>query len=262
MDSIPVEILFPVTLILLFFAIELGYKIGNTHPEQVKKNKEKMTSSNAGAVLGLLGFILVFTFGIVYHRYDERKELVREEANDIRTAWLRSDLLPDQDKVETEKLLKQYIDLRLQAVDSWDLDETHANALRANQVQYRLWDIAEVNFRKDVTSMAAAHYAEALNEMINKQALRIAVGLQARIPTAIWILLYILIVLGMFGVGYQASVSGSSKRSWLTPVMVLSFSLLISLIAALDRPTSNIMKVSQQPLMDLKSWIDEESKHR
>ncbi len=260
MDAIPLEVLFPVTIVLFFIAIELGYKVGNTHTEDLKKLKEKMTSSNAGAILGLLGFILVFTFGIVYHRYDERKELVREEANMIRTAWLRTDFLPEKERADSDKLIKQYIDLRLRAVEVYSVDNMHTNIKESNKIQYQIWDIASANASQDMHSQTGALYFESVNEMINHQALRIAVGLQARIPTAIWILLYVLIILGMFGIGYQASVSGSSRKTWLTPIMVLSFSLIISLIAALDRPDNNIMRVSQQPLADLKSWIEEKPK--
>jgi protein-S-isoprenylcysteine O-methyltransferase Ste14 len=96
--------------------------------------------------------------------------------------------------------------------------------------------------------------------MINLQSIRVAVALQARVPTAIWILLYLLIILGMFGVGYQASVAGSSRRSFTTPVMILVFSIMILLIAALDRPNNRVIPVSQKPLTDLRTWMDKGTK--
>ena len=42
-----------------------------------------------------MAFILAFTFGIVADRYDARRALVREQAAVIRTAYLRSDFLPE-----------------------------------------------------------------------------------------------------------------------------------------------------------------------
>lgn len=95
MDSIPIVLLFAIIIILITIAIELGFRAGNTHPDSVKPNKEKITSANSSAILGILGFILVFTFGLVYSRYDSKKELLREEANIIRTAYLRSDFLQE-----------------------------------------------------------------------------------------------------------------------------------------------------------------------
>jgi hypothetical protein len=237
-------------------AIELGYRAGNTHLEQAKKDNEMITSLNVGSLLGLLAFILVFTFGIVYSRYDSKKELVREEANLIRTAWLRADFLPEQDRGKTEILLRNYVDLRLDAVRIMDPVKVHDILNESDLVQLQIWEIAVVNARVDMNSDVAALYIESLNEMINQQALRVAVGLQARIPTAIWLLLYLLVILAMFGVGYQVSISGSSRKSWTTLVMILTFSLMILLIATLDRPNNRLIPVSQQPLVDLRTWMD------
>ena len=38
-------------------------------------------------------------------------------------------------------------------------------------------------------------------------------------------------------------------------ILALSFSLVIALIADLDRPTSGLITVTQQPLQDLKVWM-------
>ena len=259
-DSIPIVILFIIVVILIAGAIELGFRAGNTHPEQVKKDKEKITSTNAAAILGILGFILVFTFGIVYNRYDSKKELVSEEANLIRTAWLRSDFLQEKDRGETLMLLKKYVDLRLEIVKIDDDNKIPAVLNESSQIQRQLWKMAVTNARIDMNSDIGALYIESVNEIINQQALRVAVGLQARIPTVILVLLFTMVILGMFGVGYQASIAGSSRRSWLSPVMILTFSLMITLIASLDRPNSDIMPVSQKPLIDLRAWMDETPK--
>ena len=256
MDAIPIWILFAATVLVVTMAIVLGYRVGNTHHEEAKKDKEKITSLNVGSLLGLLAFILVFTFGIVYSRYDSKKGLVREEANLIRTAWLRADFLPEQDRSKTEILLWKYVDLRLDAVRIKDPVKVHDVLKESDRIQHQIWGTAVMNARVDMNSDVAALYIESLNEMINQQALRVAVGLQARIPTAIWLLLYLLVILGMFGVGYQVSISGSSRKSWTTPVMILTFSLMILLIAALDRPNNRVIPVSQQPLRDLQTWMD------
>jgi hypothetical protein len=47
-----------------------------------------------GAIFGLLGLILAFSFSGALTRFDARRHLVVEEANDIGTAWLRVALLP------------------------------------------------------------------------------------------------------------------------------------------------------------------------
>ncbi len=77
-----------------------------------------------------------------------------------------------------------------------------------------------------------------------------AVALHARIPSGIWISLGSLIFLGMVSIGYQIGIAGS-KRSLAQPILAVSFSLVISLIAMLDRPHASFIKVSQQPFVDL-----------
>jgi hypothetical protein len=260
MDSIPIGVLFAATVIIMAGAIELGFRAGNTHPEQSKKDKEKITSHNATAILGMLGFILVFTFGIVYSRYDSKKELVREEANMIRTVFLRSDFLQEQDKQETVTFLKKYVDLRLEAVNIHEPEKIQELLKESGMIQRKIWDMTVVNARKNMDSHFGALYIEALNEMINQQYLRLAVALQARIPTVILVMLFSLVVLGMFSVGYQVSVAGSSRRSWLTPVMIITFSMIITLIASLDRPNSSVLPVTQQPLIDVRTYMDESPK--
>jgi hypothetical protein len=260
MDSIPIGVIFGAVLIFIAAAIELGYRAGNTHSDEAKKSKEKIASQNATAILGLLGFILVFSFGIVYSRYDSKKGLVREEANMIRNTWLRSDFLPEQDRKETASLLKRYVDLRINAItQSLEPEEMLQAVKESNQIQHQVWDMA-VKSKNELNTHVGVLYIESLNEMFNVQAMRVAVGLQARIPTIILVMLFSLVIMGMFSVGYQVSVAGSSRRSWLTPVMILTFSLVITLITALDRPNSSVLPVTQKPLIEVRAFMDESPK--
>ena len=66
------------------------------------------TGPVVAASLGLLAFMLAFTFGAVTKRYDDRKQLVLDEANAIGTACLRADLLPEPDRDSVRRLLYDY----------------------------------------------------------------------------------------------------------------------------------------------------------
>ena len=78
-----------------------------------------------------LAFILAFTFGIAADRFAARKELVTSEANKIRTAWLRSDFLPDGDRAEATQLFRQYLQDRIGAAQSKDDDDGLESGLSA-----------------------------------------------------------------------------------------------------------------------------------
>ena len=256
MDAIPIGALFAASILIVVIAIEAGYRLGHFARRRSKDEKESPVSTIAGSGLGLAAFILAFTFGIVTDRYDARKALVRDEANAIRTAYLRSDFLPEPDRGAAAELLREYVDLRLAAVKSRDLDQVHGALIESDRIQHKLWDMAVANARKDMNSDVAALYIESLNEVIGVHALRVAVGLQARLPAGIWLVLYILVILGMIGIGYQAAIAGSTRRSWATPILAVSFSLVIALIASLDRPQSSFITVSQQPLENLRASMD------
>jgi hypothetical protein len=119
-------------------------------------------------------------------------------------------------------------------------------------LQDRLWTMAVANARTDMNSDVAALYIDSLNEVNAIHASRVAVGIQARVPSEIWVTLYCITILGMMSVGYQTGIAGS-QRSMARPILALSFALVFALIASLDRPDSGVIKVNQQPLIDLRA---------
>jgi hypothetical protein len=122
------------------------------------------------------------------------------------------------------------------------------------RLQDALWSMAVANARKDMNSDVAALYIDSLNQVSAVHAERVAVGIQSRVPREIWLILYCLTILGMASVGYQTGVQGT-KRVIARPLtglsFALAFALVFGLIAALDRPDSGILTVTQQPLIDL-----------
>lgn len=254
-DYIPVWLLFAGTVLLVMLSIETGYRMGHRSRRKSKEEKESPVSAIAGSVLGLVAFMLAFTFGIVSDRYDSRKGLVREEANSIGTTYLRTDFLPEPDRAEAKALLKEYVINRLASVEALRSgkatpEQITASLAKSAQTHKRLWEMAVANARKDMDSDMAALYIDSLNGLIDLHALRVAIALQARVPLGIWIALASLTFLGMIAVGYQMGIAGS-KRSLAQPILAVSFSLVIALIAVLDRPHAGYIKVSQQPFVDL-----------
>ena len=253
MDAIPIWALFAGTIIVVVIAIEAGYRLGHATHWRSGDEKESSVSARIAAILGLLAFMLVFTFGMVTDRYDARKALVRDEANAIGTAYLRCDFLPEPDRGKAAGLFREYVDLRLTVAQSRNLDQVQKALIESDRIHRQLWDMAVVNARKDMNSDVAALYIESLNQVIDIHALRVTVGMQTRIPGGIWLVLFALVILGMVGVGYQTAITGSTSRSWTTAILAISFSLVIVLIVSLDRPQSGFITVSQQPLVNVRA---------
>lgn len=255
MDAISIWALFALATIVVIVSIEVGFRLGQIAHRRSEDEKESPTSAFAGAVLGLVAFILAFTFGIVSNRYDARKGLVREDANAIRTAYHRSDFLPEPDRAEAKGLIRNYLDARLAFTEASSIEPDRVNefSTEVDRIQSRLWDMAVTNARKDMNSDVAALYIESLNEIANVHALRMNLGVQERIVSGIWSVLVGLTILGMMGMGYHAGIAGS-KRSMAMLILALSFALVIAMIASLDRPGS-FLKITQRPLIDLQRSI-------
>ena len=253
LDAIPIWAVFAGTIVVVLVAIEAGYLLGRAMHRRSDEEKESPVSAIAGSILGLAAFMLAFTFGIVSQRYDARRALVREDAVALRTAWQRADFLPDTDRAEAKTLLRQYVDVRVQYAEKGTLDPEHVqrSLSETQRIQDRLWHMAVANARQDMNSDVAALYIESLNEVNGIHASRVALGIQARVADEIWLVLYCITILGMAGVGYQTGIAGS-KRSLARPILALSFALVFTLIASLDRPDRGVIKVTQQPLMDLR----------
>jgi hypothetical protein len=118
-------VLFAGTILVVVMAIEAGHRLGHAARRQSEDEKESPVSAMAGAVLGLAAFMLAFAFGIVSDRYDARKGLVRDEANAVRTAYLRSDFLPEPGRAEAKDLLRRYLDVRLALARSGNIEPEH-----------------------------------------------------------------------------------------------------------------------------------------
>src|SRR5262245_56874696 len=116
LDAVPILALFVAVTLGVMLSIEAAYRLGLIFHRRSKQEKESPVSAVAGAVLALVAFMLAFTFGIAANRFDARKELVGEEANKIRIAWDRSDLLPEADRDEAKSLLREYLSDRIAAV--------------------------------------------------------------------------------------------------------------------------------------------------
>jgi hypothetical protein len=253
-DALPIWVLFVLSVAIIVGTVEIGFRIGKRVLSRTDKELESPVSAIAGAILGLTAFMLAFTFSMASDRYDTKKGLVREEANVIRTAWQRSDYLKQPDRDQTKAMLRQYVDDRIAVSVEGDPVRAEARVGEAIRIQQRIWEIGVANARTDpfMFSDLGSQYMDSVNRMAELNALRVNLGLQARIPSGIWFVLFALIVLGMIGLGYQTAIAGS-RRPRVTSILAVAFSLVIALIAALDHPMNSFITIPQTPMVALQT---------
>src|SRR4029453_2718850 len=169
------------------------------------------------------------------------------EANAIGTTYLRTAMLPER-RDEIRALLRSYVDARLEAVRSGRAAE---GILISEDIQGRLWSAATAVGLQHPDSIVVGLFVESLNEVIDLHAKRVTAGLRNRIPGAIWVALFAVAVLSLAAMGYHAGLSRPS-RSLAELAVAFTFSVVIGLIADLDRPQEGVLQVSQQALIDLR----------
>jgi hypothetical protein len=156
-------------------------------------------------------------------------------------------MLPDR-REDIRTLLRDSVDVRLEAVRSGNVTE---GIRRSELLHDQLWAQAVAIGETHPTSIVVGLYVQSLNEVIDLHAKRVTAGLRNRIPGAIWVALFAVAVLSLAAMGYHAGLSRTS-RSLAELAVAVAFSVVIGLIADLDRPQEGVLKVSQQALIDLR----------
>lgn len=246
LDFLPLWGFFVTILLLVLVSVETGYRLGTYRRSRSEEEKEAPVGAMVGATLGLLAFILAFTFGLAAERYDQRRQLLLDESNAIGTTYLRAAMLPGRQEA-IRALLREYVDVRLNAVQSGDVAE---GIRRSENLQGRLWAHAVAIGESHPTSIVVGLFIQSLNEVIDLHAKRVTANLRNRIPGVIWAALLTLTAISLTAMGYHAGLSRTS-RSMAELAIAFAFSIVIGLIADLDRPQEGALKVSQQALIDL-----------
>jgi hypothetical protein len=250
LDPFPLWTILPLTVVLAVLSVELGYRLARYRLQRDELEKESPLGGMVGATLGLLAFMLAFTFGLAGSRFEDRRQILLSEANAIGTTYLRAAMLSEPMRTESQKLLREYVDVRLEGVQPGKLEQALA---RSEQLHNQLWAQAVAATEKERSPITSI-YVESLNEVIDLHATRL-MALRARVPAVIWIVLYLLGFLAMVLMGYQSGLAKSS-RSLAAIALIFGFSLVLYLIADLDRPGQGTLKVSQQSMIDLRKSMN------
>jgi hypothetical protein len=221
------------------------------HPEPV----HEPVGVVQGALLGLIGLVLAFGLTMAVGRYDNRRAIVVQEANDISTTYLRAQLLAEPSRTSSLDLLRRYTDLAVDLADQVpDSDAFDDDLRRMDQLQRALWRDAGDAVRADPTGTAPRLYVESLNAMIDSHADRIT-SLRNRVPATV----VLFQVLGStVAVGVLALYLALLGRGLLTSLVAATVVILILFISLdLDRPHRGLITVPDAPLADARASMDQ-----
>ena len=264
LDLIPIWLLFIGAMSLMVFFIEVGFRLGKRSLLNAKKAQISQVRAIMGAGLGLLAFILAFTFSTAQSHFELRVQSVAEEARIARNAFMQADLLAEPERTQAKQLLKDYIDLRSNMRNPSNLNVSEALAeliLFSEQIQKKLWALAVNASRQNTgdqsTKKSNDAFMASVLALIDIHFTRVHSSVMNRIPLTIWITLYLMAALSMIIMGYQAGLT--ERRSPVATVtLALAFSAVIILITDLDRADMRFFQVNKQLLVDLDHYMQEE----
>jgi hypothetical protein len=251
-QTIPLWLIFVATVGFILLAVETGFRAGVLHARKSEDAREASIDPLMGSTLGLLAFLLAFTFGMATSRYDARRQLVVDDAVAIGTVSLRAQQLPEPHRNDMRALLREYVDVRINA--ALGQEPLPRALLRTDEIQDELWARAVTLGQEAPAIPSAAAFGQALIQMFEVHTKRVAAGLHNSIPTTIWLALYSLAALALAITGYRAGLSGRRSLT-VTVVLALAFAAVFHLIADLDRPDEGYLTVSQQALSDLQTRL-------
>lgn len=255
LDDIPIWLMFGGTVAITLAVLEGGYRFGRVRRRSPDKEKEGPVGGSVTATLTLLALLLAFVFSFAAGRFEDRRRALIEEANNIGTCHLRTSMLPEPHRSEVRRLLVEYVDARLAAVQN--PSEFGRSVERSLSLQQQLWNHASAAANKEQSSVQIGLFVHSLNAVIDSHSERLAAGVRARLPGAVWVVLYMLIIVSFGGMGYQVGLSDSTR----SPIMVaaaFAFATTLWLVVDLERPHQGLLRVGQHPMIDLRNSLSEQ----
>jgi hypothetical protein len=219
-------LLFGIAFFITLGCLEAGIRVGRRALAGPDAHRPAGLGTVETVAFGLLGLLLAFTFSGAASRFDARRALVVEEANDIGTAWLRLDLLPQAAQPPLRDAFRRYADSRIlmyRKVADLDLDGARAEYARAAAIQNEIWAGAVAACR-EAPSQASIVLLPALNAMIDITTTRLA-ATEIHPPKVVYAVLFLVSFGCALLAGYE--MGASEARSWLH---VLGYALIVAFV--------------------------------
>ncbi len=244
-----------VALILLVllptFAI-LGFWSGRSNREKrIAAGKEmdlRAGEASLGAIVGLLGLLLAFSFGGALSLLESRKTDVITEANALGTAFLRTDFLPEPEASDLREAIYAYTQTRI--VPYGDVLSTSGDVQafiqRSLEVQSRLWPLTVAATEEPLPPALATFVATSVNDVLDAHALRMR-SLSAPVAELSQTIVVLAALAALFILGNRSGIAGR-PLTWRT--FVFSALLFAVMLTVLDvqRATQGLIRVDQSAL--------------
>ena len=252
------SVLFAASLFLgVLLAQWIGRRIGVRRIREDADGARAGVGAVEGAVFGLMGLLIAFTFSGAATRFDARRQLIVEETNAIGTAWLRVDLLPASAQPAVRQGFRDYLDSRVAMYRNFS-DPVVAGQewAKSTRLQSEIWALAVAACREPGMQQATMLLLPALNEMIDITTTRV-MATEMHPPMVIFWMLFGLTLVASLLAG--SAMAGGQSPSWLhmigfAAVMAISAYVILDI----EYPRRGLIRVDRfdQALVDVRATMN------
>lgn len=254
-SSMPTLTLFVLIVVGNLLVVGIGYFFGYKRYLQGFHEPSSPLETAVASILGLLAFMLGFTFSLTWTRFSQRNNLIVAQAKTILVCYLRTSLLPEKQKQEIRRLFFEYINVLIRLQETFELERA---VTRINELHVLIWQQTASLVHETMNSDLRSLFVSSVDQLISLVVERKTIALIFRIPDAIWETLLYLAVMGMIAFGYQAGVNGMN-RLFQMALLPVAFGLVIVLIADLNSPgLQRRFRVTYRPLRDVMEIIEKD----
>jgi hypothetical protein len=237
--------------------LEVGRRIGIHRLRKDPEGAREGVGAAEGAIFALLGLLIAFTFSGAAARFDQRRNLIVEEANAIGTAYLRVDMVAPDLQPALRDTFRRYLTARLDVYRKIpDMAAVEAALAEANRLQKDIWSQAVAATRAPGSHPnTAVLLLPALNGMIDITTTR-TMATRMHPPVIIFVMLLALALAGALLAGHGMS---TAKTRSLTHVVVFAAALAVALyvILEIEYPRLGFIRVDafDEVLVDLRELM-------
>jgi len=246
LDSVPIWL-----VVVLLAATMTASSVAGRRLNQALRRRAADAAGNGesyvlSGVFGLLALLMAFAFSLAIQRYEERRELVVEEANAIGTLASRLALLEPAQEQALRRELGAYADARAKAGLVADDDAWEAASVRAATQFDRVAQSLYAALRVGPPDTRLPVLVQALNAVGDIATARHAAR-KARLPGEVIILLLLFCIAGAAVLGYALD-GGGSRHAAVSLAFFALLAMAFATILDLDRPRGGAILVPQEEL--------------
>jgi hypothetical protein len=231
-----------------------GYHLGRRARTRLDEAAKSHAAAWEAALLALTGLLVGFTFSMAQTRFDARKQIILNEGNHIGTTYLRTRLLDDARGDALRRLMRGYVDARIEFTAAGGDRARAEQALRQSAtLGEQIWAVVSDAARAD-RSPVMATLIQSTNEMLDSSEEYLA-SIANPMPRTVFLVLILVTAAAMAAIGYECGLEAKMRVLGMV-VMPALLATVILLVFDLAHPRIGLTRVYDPILTNLKQSFE------